>query len=274
MLRTNARLVGDLATEATAHDELACALMDSGETTTAGNHAAQSLACYRQLGDGRGTADALATVALVHHLEGHNEPALSAISHAREALRETPDRRVEGTLEEVAGVVYFNQGQLERASVSFERRLIAHRSTGQRRGEGAMLARLAYVALIEGRFADADRGAQEALLIHREVRDQILEGYSLGTAGRAQYALGMEAAGRALLATAVDRLRAAGVAGLLGRTLCHLAALLRVVDPSRAAARVAAAAAAGFGANSDLGRLLARSEKAPAPAAPIPAIGT
>lgn len=192
---------------------------------SAHRHAALALACFRRLGDRRGTADALATVALVHHLDGENDAALAAIAEARVALRDAPDRRAEGTLEDVAGVVYLNQGQMEDATASFERRLLAHRATGQRRGEGAILARLAYVALIEDRALDADRLAREALSLHREVRDQILEGYTLGLLGRARGHLGFAEKGRGLVANAVDVLRRAGAARLLTRTLCHLAVL-------------------------------------------------
>lgn len=215
----------DVGAEALAQDELACACLDEGAGAAAADHATRAVALYRKQRDDMGTADALATLSLVHHLDGRNREAEASVAEARGLLRRTPNRRIEGTLEDVAGLVALNSGRVAEARANFQLRLIAHRATGQRRSEAGTLSRLGYIALIEGKLAEARAILGESLEILDEVHDAVLRGVVLGWLARVDVEAGGPESALVGMAEAAAALRETGARAILARVLAHLAVM-------------------------------------------------
>ncbi|HET9256358.1 MAG TPA: tetratricopeptide repeat protein [Pseudonocardiaceae bacterium] len=117
-----------------------------------------------------GHATRLATT-LYCYLEtgGHYLDALSILTHARHAARQTSDPSAEARALTNLGLVYFWQGHYQEATAHHQQALALCREIDDRAGEADALTRLGLVYQQQGSYQQATEHHQQALALFREI---------------------------------------------------------------------------------------------------------
>lgn len=124
------------------------------------------------LGDLRGQAETLQTMALLDLRRGDHETARSRIVKALEMVQHTGDRAGFAEAQYKLAAIDMQRGDLQLAREEFEKALQLKREIGERRGEAAVLHNLGQ---IESKGNDKDAAVKnfsEALRIYQELADK------------------------------------------------------------------------------------------------------
>lgn len=100
---------------------------------------------------------------------GHYLDALSVLTHAGDAARQTNDPSAEARALTNLGLVYFWQGHYQQATAHHQRALALCREIDDRAGEADALTRLGLVYQQQGSYQQATEYHQQALALFREI---------------------------------------------------------------------------------------------------------
>lgn len=170
----------------------------------------ESLAVHHEQGNRGAEARALANLGGMQQERGHFKEANRLYQAALSVLRELGDSHFEGFVLANLSLVEVEQGRLAGAKINLEQALGIARSLGERRAEAVAEGTLGIVDHEEG-AAEAARGHYErTLFLARQIGDKSLEGRFLGWLGALEAGRGHIEAASAALASARERLGAAG----------------------------------------------------------------
>jgi predicted ATPase len=144
------REVGNTRGVAAALAELGRAELWQGHYLRATKVLDESLTLSRTAGDRQSTATALFNLASLMHLRGEYGWAASLAEDCLTWCEELGDRRLQGSALNLLGSGAFVQGHLARASALYEESLILHRSLGHAEAVVWALGNLGLVALTQG----------------------------------------------------------------------------------------------------------------------------
>lgn len=220
------------ASRAAALRALATVRHEVGDFAEAKPLLEESLGIWRELGDPRGTVDALGDLAWVELWLGHPNRARELSEEALRTHQELGDPRGRALALNNLGFLALFLGEPAAAADLFRRSLELRREIGDRRGEGFLLANLAWARVEGGDPALARRLAADAHEILRELGDEQLSAWALRMRGLAALESGDVDEARAHLRESRVRWRRvgnrSGLAGALvtsGRALCRAGAL-------------------------------------------------
>jgi tetratricopeptide (TPR) repeat protein len=162
-----ARASGDAANEATVLVKSALARGQAGEPEAAAELAKQAHAMRQRLDDGRGEAEALLTRAGFLTSRGTTAEALATLDLAEPVIEKAGDRRLQGTLFNQRGVIYYQTGRPREAREAYERALALRRQIGDRLGTGQTLSNLGVLTRDNGDVRRAIALMEEALALRR-----------------------------------------------------------------------------------------------------------
>jgi len=150
--------------------------------------------------------------------------------HLEEALaihRALGERRAEGRVLSILGIVHVQDGRPDEGRAAFEAALALYRAIGYRDGEGTMLSSLGVVHAQQGRVAEARAHHESALAIARELGDRRLESTALSNLGSLDASEGSRERARARLEAALALDRAARDRRGEAQVLAYLASVNR-----------------------------------------------
>jgi CHAT domain-containing protein/tetratricopeptide (TPR) repeat protein len=166
-----ARASGDASNEATVLVKSALARGQAGEPEAAAELAKQAHAMRQRLDDGRGDprgeAEALLTRAGFLTSRGTTAEALAALDLAEPVIEKAGDLRLQGTLFNQRGVIYYQTGRPREAREAYERALALRRQIGDRLGTGQTLSNLGVLTRDNGDVRRAIALMEEALALRR-----------------------------------------------------------------------------------------------------------
>jgi serine/threonine protein kinase/tetratricopeptide (TPR) repeat protein len=261
------RLLGDRSAEALSLLGLGAVHRATGEARDALTALDRAFAIDEALGDRRQQAATLSELGHVYASQGRIGEARATWVQAFSLHRDLKNRQLEArTLGDLAELHRLEGQRFKEARILFKEALLIHRQIGDRIGEGVTRLNMAAVLKAEGRVEEARDAYREALAIHREVGDRRFEAHALCDLARLERQAGGDLSGALrLIAEAEGIAREVRDPYAEGLCLCergHIAlAQGRDAQPLLEwAQRIAAAAEAG--PQSELGRVIARLERA------------
>jgi serine/threonine protein kinase/predicted ATPase len=183
------------------------------------------ISMFRDLGDHRALASALAGSSWTCVVRGDHADALARFSEALTLSHATGDVGTECVALANMAWIELEQGHFDEASRSLELALTRCRDHGDRRTEGAVLSHRGVLAFLEGRLKDASEVWELALDVAREQNTRRLEGVVLTNLGEAQRTLADLTAARATFEAAHRVHRDLGDPRVANVTLGELAAV-------------------------------------------------
>ena len=183
------------------------------------------ISMFRDLGDRRALASALAGSSWTCVVRGDHADALARFSEALTLSHATGDVGTECVALANMAWIELEQGHFDEASRSLELALTRCRDHGDRRTEGAVLSHRGVLAFLEGRLKDASEVWELALDVAREQNTRRLEGVVLTNLGEAQRTLADLTAARATFEAAHRVHRDLGDPRVANVTLGELAAV-------------------------------------------------
>lgn len=159
----------------------------------------ESLALARQLGDKRGVANALNTLANISLYKGDYDTARSLYSEALDLWQETGNRHGEAVSLGNLGIIMAEQGDHTTARAHMEDSLAIRRQLGDQRDIAESLHNLGEVAYRQEDYAAARTYLEESLAIRRNIEDRWGISYSLHNLGQIAYHQDDYAMARSLL---------------------------------------------------------------------------
>ena len=258
-----ARAAGQPALECAALNGLGSIEFELGRMDEARGHYEAALALARQIDDRRWQGSLLGNLGILQASVGRMDEARANAEEALLIARELGDRTREGNTLSNLGMLHWTQGRLDDASGACEAALRVARELGHARLECVVLCNLGLVRDALGHPAQAQAHFEDALAAARRINDRRAEGQVLGYLGLAQARQQRFDAARVCLVKGQDILREVADQLSLGVLLCNRAEaewLAGLPSAALAAHREAAAlaAAAGAGAESELGTALSR----------------
>ena len=167
------RLVGDRRGEAYALATLAVVNYEFGEYKKALDLYYQAITLDRAVGDRRAEAGALNGIALVYSKSGDNKKALECLFQALSLARTLGDRTVEAATTSFIGRTYRLLGDTESAFNYQSQALSLRRAVGDRKGEVLTLYYLAQVERDRNNLDAARSDAEAAIKIVEQLRSTI-----------------------------------------------------------------------------------------------------
>jgi tetratricopeptide (TPR) repeat protein len=204
----------------------------------------ESLAIWRALGDGTGTAMALSSLGVTHKARGDLDAAVACLEEALAIWRETGDEaRTAMVLNNLAAVAV-DRGDLEAGDRYQEESLALKRRTGDQPGIAVSLHNLAESARQRGDYERAAALIAESLAVSRGLGLKPYVAHSLHTAGVVAVRHGDLPRAAGFLRESLTLFRELNIG--VGVPLCleALAAVAVAVADHRTAARLLGAAAA------------------------------
>ena len=181
---------------------------------------AESVALYRDLGDGHGLAGSLGRLGFLKHIQGEPASAYLPLMEECQALCRWLNSawNLSHLLHDM-GVVASEQGNLTQAVDLYQESLTLARETGDRSLMGNILNDSGYVAYLRGNFTQAATLQQEALSLARELGNKGLIGQTLNNLGYNLYLQGHFAQAATLVQEGLTLARELGNKGLLQAAL-------------------------------------------------------
>ena len=183
----------------------------------------QVLAIRRELGDHDGEAVATGNLGNICFLLGHYEEAWAHFERALELAREGGNLYVEAIGTENLGNVFAAQGRYAEARSQLERAIGISHEVGARSTEPLTTGNLANAFAAEGRSRDSLEQCGRALSLAQEMGDRSSEAYALMIEGNTLAQLGAWDEAQARQLTALDIMREIGLRALEASTLAALA---------------------------------------------------
>jgi DNA-binding CsgD family transcriptional regulator len=165
------RETGDRRGLAMALADLAGLARDRGDLGRARSLLDESVALYREMGDDVGVAWPLAGLGTITWYEGDDRQARALFEESLALFRTAGDRRGVTWATHSLGQVSWTEGELEQAAALHEEALTLARETGDRREVGLVLAGLGYVAAECGDVTQALARFAAALSIYQELEN-------------------------------------------------------------------------------------------------------
>ena len=165
------REAGDSRDLAMALADQAGLARDRGDLGRARSLLEESVALYRQLGDRVGIAWPLAGLGTVTWYEGNDHQARTHFEESLALFRAAGDRRGVTWATHSLGQVSWTEGEQERAAALHEEALTLARETGDRREVALVLAGLGYVAAECGDLTQAHARFATALPIYQDLEN-------------------------------------------------------------------------------------------------------
>ncbi len=198
------REVGDGRGEVGATTGLGRALRALGRYDDAQAKFERSLALSRELGDRRGEAGALGSLGTVLHTRGHHEASLPYLEQELAISVEIGDRAGEVAATGDLGNSLYALGRYEEALAQFQRSLAIAREIGNRHGEAITMGGLGSLFQTLGRYGDALAQCERYLAIAREIGQKSSEAVALVNLGPLWLKLGQVARARAALQSCLE----------------------------------------------------------------------
>lgn len=165
-------------------NELGVTCKHRGEYTEALDYYEQSIPIYREIGDKQGEGVTLNNIALVmYYQQGDNEKALQYYEQSLAIRREIGDRGGEGAVLANIGVIYSDQDNDEKALQYLEESLKACREGGNKKMEGTALGTIGSIYYDRGETAKGLEYMVHGFTIFQEIGDKNGEAESAGTIG-------------------------------------------------------------------------------------------
>ena len=198
-----------------------------GQPDRARVHIEEALGEARRQGDRRAEGQILGILGILRRQEGRPDDAKAQYEAALRIAREVGHRRAEGVLLANLGVLHHGQGRFDDARTQYEAVLQIARSMGHRRTEASVLGHLGLLSEQQGRFDDAKARCEAALQIAREVGDRRTEGIAIGCLGVVSARQGKPEEARDHHEAALQIARSMGDRRMEETTLGRLSALSR-----------------------------------------------
>ncbi len=245
--------VGDRLGQANALNDLADALLLTGDYPAAAQMLEQALRIYRDLGDRLGQANALRDLGTVRRFTSDFPAAAHALERALAIYRDLGDRRGQaGALSELGAV----RSDIPAAVQALEQALRIYRHLGDRRGQANTLSFLGFVRSEIEDYPTAAQAQEQALSICRELGDRLGQANTLRGLGTARRLMGDYPAAALALREALDIYPDLGARLGHAGTLRELGIILRITGDIPAAAQALEQA---LGINRDLGDRLGQA---------------
>jgi predicted ATPase/serine/threonine protein kinase len=226
----------------------------------------RALEIHRQRGDRRLESIVLGYLALLRCVQGRLEEARELCEQALEIHRRIGDRAYEGHVLAYLAELHHQQGRLEEARELYGQALAIHRQIGNPSYEGRVLGHLGNLQQEQGRLEEAQALYGQALGLVRQFGGRHIEGSLLGHLSELERRTTGHSGKAGALAEQAERLlEAVGLKLELGKLLCqrgHIA-LCGGQDARELLERARALAdEVGAGPDSELGKMLARLQRA------------
>jgi DNA-binding SARP family transcriptional activator/tetratricopeptide (TPR) repeat protein len=135
-------------------------------------HWVQSAALFERAGDRHGHGMAMAYLATIERITGHDDPALRHYAQALHLLSDSPDRSGEAYVLRCLGQAETQRGNLAAAETNLTTALRIYGLTGARQGEAQARFFLGMVRLEQGRQEEARADIEAALATTRAMGDR------------------------------------------------------------------------------------------------------
>jgi DNA-binding SARP family transcriptional activator/tetratricopeptide (TPR) repeat protein len=232
-----ARQVGDQRGEASALTSLAVARRLTGDSAGAIRDLQAALRISRACGHRLGQANALATLGVIGVRTGDNQLAVQALTEALGIYRDIGARRGEAYALHSLGEVRRQVGSYRAAIETLQEALSICGGIDDRLGQAAGLAELGFVWRATGDYPAAVQVLQEALEIHTGNGDLIGQADVLGDLGYVQQVTGDYAGAARSLERALRIWRESGIRQGQGNALMYLGEMRRASGDHPGAAR-------------------------------------
>jgi len=144
-----------------------------------------SLALYRGLGEQRGIADALHSLAGVAFMRNEYARAAELFEGCLALYRALDDQAEVAQMLKNLGLIAKDQGDFARATAFYQEGLAIRRALGDKRGVAQSFFNLGVVAYWQGDYAGAIGLSEQGLAFYRELGDKMGAAYTLDTLGMA-----------------------------------------------------------------------------------------
>ena len=155
-----------------------------GEYVAARELAREALRLYEALGDARGGAEALGTLAIVAKDQGELEAARTLFLESRGGFERVGDRPGVATVDGYLGILAAAAGEDADAERLYLQALAERRALGDTWGIAASLNNLGLLALRRGHLSAAEPFLAESLTLRRELGDRRCQAVTLNNLGK------------------------------------------------------------------------------------------
>ena len=212
------------------------AALGQGDYAQAAERFGEALALYRELGDDRGVAVALAQQGWLLVARGDLDRATELSDESLAMARALDDRRTASVALSNLAEVAVASDDLARATELYDQALTLRREVGDRRNVANALVNLGRTELARGEDVRAAAVLEEGLVLARELDDSWSTSVALGSLAHAALRRGDHDGAASLLAEALQAVRRRGDKRLAAESLRTAAALAaELEDPARAA---------------------------------------
>ncbi|WNI18135.1 ATP-binding protein [Actinacidiphila sp. ITFR-21] len=206
------------------------------ELDLADSHFVQAMSVFRDLGDSRRTATALANIASTRLSAGRLPEAASVIDEALAAHRALGNRGGEGNLLRIAAALRLEEGDADAARRSIDEALDIALALRDHAREGFWLLTLGDVQRAAAQYGDALISYQRSAMLHRRLGDRSREALAWRGTGQAYAAMDRHGEAAAFHRQAAFVHRDLKDTWQLALELDHLAAAVHTEDPEAARA--------------------------------------
>jgi tetratricopeptide (TPR) repeat protein/transcriptional regulator with XRE-family HTH domain len=175
----------------------------TGRCQEASDHLQHSLALFREAGDGIGQAHALVTLGFIELRQGRYQQATGYLRQSHALFSDAGDRAGAALVLGHLGEVSLRQGRYRLATARFEQALARYREMDDLSNQADLLAGLGIINLRQGRCDRASDYLQEALALSRAAEDLSSQASALNGLGEVHLATGHPAQARARHAAAL-----------------------------------------------------------------------
>jgi tetratricopeptide (TPR) repeat protein len=230
--------VGDRKGEAAALGSLAAESRAAGDLPAARKTLDEALAIQREIADQSGVAATLRQIGIIQTTQGDAAGARASYEQALAELRAVESRKSRATLLLELGALHVTEGDWARARPAYEEGAAALRESGDTRAAAAALQELAGVLRNQGDLTGAKRACGESLTAYRETGDSTAGSIALTRLAGVLLLQGDLATARALLDEMREARLKAGDNAGMARASGVLAAVLVELGEPAAAVRL------------------------------------
>ena len=180
----------DPVAQSSAHDSLACALMQVGDQDGSRAHFQRALELSVRSGDRLSQGVTLMNLGVMQAMQGNHGAALRRIQEALQAYRAGSSQRGEADAFNAIGWLHAQAGDHDKALNSCQRALRLHEELGNRHGQANAWDSIGYVRRRRGEAEEASACYQRAIDLYRDLGDRHQEAASLDRLGDARDAAG------------------------------------------------------------------------------------